>query len=136
MLDELPVDARQGKESGGVDERGDVGCKTPRFVERGCNPDLDPWQVMILAGFAVIVCKLQNIQSPDASVFPMQPGMRQVFLYDMDVFPLKKLEIHLIITDDIIFLLPAPDLRDRKRAIHPRAEIDVPVIKSLQPRFA
>src|SRR3990167_11312322 len=131
MLDELPVNARQGKESGGIDERGDLGRKPPCFVERGCNPDLDPWQVMILAGFAVIISKLQNIQSPDASVFPVQPGMRQVFLYDVDVFSLKKFEIHLVITDDIIFLLPAPDFRDRKRAIHPRTEIDVPVIKSL-----
>src|SRR3990167_6317477 len=136
MLDELPVDARQGKESGGVDERGDVRCKTSRFVERGCNPDLDPWQVMILAGFAVSIGKLQNIQPPDASVFPVQSGMRQVFLYDMDVFSLKKLEIHLIIPNHVILLLPAPDFRDRKRAIHPRTEIDVPVIKSLQPRFA
>src|SRR3990167_804002 len=72
-------------------------------------------------------------------VLVVNPRMRQRLLDDLDGFPaipMQEFQVHLVVGNDLVFLLPAADLRQSFRAICADAEIDVADIQSIKPFLA
>jgi hypothetical protein len=66
----------------------------------------------------------------------VNPRVRQRLLDDPDRLALQELQVHLIVGDDLVLLLPAADFRDGIGAIHPGAEVVIAAMERREPFLA
>ncbi len=123
-IHKAPVNSALHQHSDRVLQRLDVGAEAFKFVERRGDDDFHQLpEIGLLRGVVEPRKLLQSFSLQERVIRSVIAGMDKDFRNDAVRLPLQEFQVHLVVSQNLVFFLPAANVRQHLRAVHPYAVV-------------